>query len=154
MEFWSRIHPDLRSLEVPEAFQRGMVRTARQALDALRHQLEIIHQQTEISPGITVIPAPGHTPGHMAVEVASGEDRLLHIGDAAFHPIHLEEPEWPCVLDLDRAAATRTRRALLERAVTQQARVMAFHFPFPSIGTVVGRDCGGWHWAPGWARPA
>lgn len=40
---------------------------------------------TEVLPGITMIPMPGHTKGHAAVAVDAGERGLLiHAGDAAF----------------------------------------------------------------------
>lgn len=40
---------------------------------------------TEVLPGITMIPMPGHTKGHAAVAVDAGDRGLLiHAGDAAF----------------------------------------------------------------------
>ena len=38
--------------------------------------LDLLEGETEIAPGILVLPAPGHTPGHLAVEVA---DELLYL---------------------------------------------------------------------------
>jgi hypothetical protein len=37
----------------------------------------------------------------------------------------------------------------MERAVAGDMHVMAFHFPFPSIGRVSVKN-GGWLWTPGW----
>jgi hypothetical protein len=37
----------------------------------------------------------------------------------------------------------------MERAVAGDMHVMAFHFPFPSIGHVSVKN-GGWLWTPGW----
>ena len=50
------------------------------------------------------------------------------------------------------ARAVATRRSLLERAAAEQMHVMAFHFPFPSVGRVAARSMagGGWDWTPGW----
>jgi hypothetical protein len=39
---------------------------------------------------------------------------------------------------------------LLERAVAGNMHLMAFHFPFPSVGRVAARQQGGWEWTPGW----
>lgn len=49
----------------------------------MEEQLELIDAdtETEIVPGVCTLPAPGHTPGHVAVSVASGDDHLLHIVD-------------------------------------------------------------------------
>ncbi len=40
-----------------------------------------------------------------------------------------------------------TRRSLLEWAATDQALVMAFHFPFPGLGRVA-PEGEGWVWIP------
>jgi glyoxylase-like metal-dependent hydrolase (beta-lactamase superfamily II) len=122
----------------------------RHSLDALRFQLETVTPEVEIAPGVRVLAAPGHTPGHLAVLIASDGQKLLNIGDAAVHPLHLEHPEWENGFDLDAPRALATRRELLERAAAGQMRVMAFHFPFPSVGRVAARPEGGWVWSPGW----
>jgi hypothetical protein len=74
---------------------------------------------------------------------------LLNLGDAAAHPLHLEHPEWENGFDLEPGRALVTRRNLLERATADRMPVMAFHFPFPSIGRVAARAQGGWSWTPG-----
>jgi glyoxylase-like metal-dependent hydrolase (beta-lactamase superfamily II) len=122
---------------------------ARRCLGVLRHQIEPIDRETEVVPGVTAIPAPGHTPGHLAVLIASDGHQLLNLGDAAVHPLHLEQPSWQNGFDLDPARALATRRQLVERAVADGMHLMAFHFPFPSIGRVSVMN-GGWLWTPGW----
>ena len=101
-------------------------------------------------PGVTAVPAPGHTPGHLAIVIESEGEKLLNMGDAAVHPLHLEQPEWENGFDLDPQPAASTRRGLLNRAVAEDMRLMAFHFPFPSVGRVAARQEGGWEWSPGW----
>lgn len=149
-EFWTRPHPDLAGLRVPVDVKATIGRSARRAVDALRFQMETVDRETEVLPGVRVIPAPGHTPGHLALLIASGDDRLLSIGDAAVHPLHLEFPELENGFDLCPSTAGATRRELLERAAAERMRVMAFHFPFPSVGRIAPRQSGGWEWTPGW----
>ncbi|TML48814.1 MAG: MBL fold metallo-hydrolase, partial [Actinobacteria bacterium] len=44
--------------------------------------LELIEpNETEIAPGIVMLPSPGHTPGHMSVRVAGGEAEAVILGD-------------------------------------------------------------------------
>jgi hypothetical protein len=43
-----------------------------------------------------------------------------------------------------------TRHELMERADAENMHVMAFHFPFPSVGRISARSQGGWDWTPGW----
>jgi glyoxylase-like metal-dependent hydrolase (beta-lactamase superfamily II) len=148
-EFWTAPHPDLRGMQLPDAAKAAMDSTARRSLAAVRHQVEMVDGETEILPGIHLIPAPGHTPGHLALLLASEGRQLLNLGDAAVHPLHLEHPEWQNGFDLAPEGALATRRALLDRAAAEDMQVMAFHFPFPSVGRLAVRPGGGWTWEPG-----
>lgn len=149
-DFWTSTRVDLCGLGVGNEVKQAMQLTARRCLPALRHQVELICRETEILPGVRVVPAPGHTPGHLALLLSSERRQLLNLGDAAIHPLHLEHPEWQNGFDLDPSRALATRRGLLEWAAAEQMHVMAFHFPFPSIGRVAAGSKGGWDWTPGW----
>ena len=68
----------------------------------------LLDEEAEIVPGIGVLPAPGHTPGHMVVSVSSGSEVLLYIADTVLHPLHLEHPDWCSIYDIapERARAS------------------------------------------------
>ena len=149
-DFWMGERPNLGGLRVPAELKTSFVAQARCCLTALRHRIELIDREREIVPGVLVIPAPGHTPGHLALLLASEGQKLLNIADAAVHPLHLEHPEWENGFDLTPQQAVATRRELLERAVAEDMHLMAFHFPFPGVGRVAVRPAGGWEWTPGW----
>jgi glyoxylase-like metal-dependent hydrolase (beta-lactamase superfamily II) len=149
-EYWTGARAGLCNPGLPEEMGNRMAAKARNCLDALRFQLEPVTPEVDIAPGVRTLAAPGHTPGHLAVLIASDGRKLLNIGDAAVHPLHLEHLEWENGFDLEAARAMATRRELLERAATEQMGVMAFHFPFPSVGRVTARPEGGWVWSPGW----
>ncbi|CAN5697318.1 hypothetical protein BH23CHL5_BH23CHL5_22480 [soil metagenome] len=68
-------------------------------------------------------------------------------GDAAAEELHLSHPDWLLVPVSWAAAAMLTRRALLDRAVADDLAVLAFHLPFPGLGTVVAEG-DGWNWMP------
>jgi glyoxylase-like metal-dependent hydrolase (beta-lactamase superfamily II) len=148
-EFWTGARADLRALRVPEEAKTQIHSMARRCLGPLRHRVETIDRETEIVPGVYAIPAPGHTPGHLAVVIESDGDGLMNLGDAAVHPLHLAQPAWENGFDLAADCAVATRRRLLERAIAENMHVMAFHFPFPSVGQVAFCN-GGWEWSPGW----
>jgi len=148
-EFWTAARADLRALRVPEEAKTGIQSMARRCLGPLRHQVETVGRETEVVPGVLVIPAPGHTPGHLAVLIRCGNAALLNLGDAAVHPLHLAQPAWENGFDLAAEDAVFTRRRLLERAAAENMHVMAFHFPFPSVGRIA-CEAGGWQWSPGW----
>lgn len=81
-------------------------------------------------------PTPGHTPDHMALRLSSGGADAVLTGDAFHSPIQCLHPEWAARPDVDRAQASRTRRALFERAAESGMLVCPAHFPAPSIGFV------------------
>ncbi len=100
-DFWTSDNPDLSSMPVPDEIKTSLlIGTARRCLPAIRKQIELIEHESEVVPGIRLLPAPGHTPGHMAVAISSGNDAVLHIADAVLHPIHIEQPEWLNAFDL------------------------------------------------------
>ena len=140
-DFWTT---ETTLTEVPE----WAANFARQKLPPLAAQLIAVNSETEIVPGIRAIAAPGHTAGHMAVEVVSGGEYLLDIVDAALHPIQIEYPEWYAQLDQYSEQTVGTRHALYQRAAETNALVLAYHFPpFPSLGHIISRD-GRWKWQP------
>ncbi len=93
----------------------------------------------ELVPGVvTALVDDGHTPGHSAFEIASGNERLLYIGDTAHHfAVSVQQPEWTIAYDENPALAETRRRELLQRAAADNTRIYAVHFPFPGLGHVV-----------------
>ena len=137
-----------RSEENLAAMSEWAARVARNCLLPVAPQLETIDVEEEIVPGIRAVAAPGHTVGHMALEISSAGETLLNLADAALHPIHLEHPEWVAAFDGDPEQTVATRRALCRRAAEQGMSVLAFHFaPFPSLGRIRA-DGDAWRWAP------
>ncbi len=47
-------------------------------------QFELVEGEAQIVPGIKVFPTPGHTPGHMAVQVDTAAGSIVLVGDAIF----------------------------------------------------------------------
>jgi glyoxylase-like metal-dependent hydrolase (beta-lactamase superfamily II) len=145
--FWAADEPDLSALPFPEEIRQLLIRAAHKNLLPLEDRFDLVEREKEVVPGVRVLPAPGHTPGHMAVAISSGGEELLCPADAMLHPIHLERPDWYAGVDLAPQQALATRRQLLERAVAHKALVHVFHFPFPGLGRVVQRGKA-WRWQP------
>ncbi len=143
-DFWNSEEAE-RKLE--EHVREILLGYARKNLPPIQGQLRLVNQETEILPGIRAIAAPGHTPGHMAVAISSGGELLLCLSDTVLHPIHLEQPDWHAAVDFAPQQVIATRHRLLNRAATEKALVLAFHFPFPGLGHVV-PERGAWQWQP------
>ena len=145
-DFWTS-EPNLEELKIDEHGKEVLAMVARNNLLPIQDRLDLIDYETEIVPGIRAVAAPGHTPGHMAVAVASESEQLLDISDTVLHPIHLEESDWYSAVAFAPEEVVTTRRRLLNRAAAEKALVLAFHFPFPGLGRVVQKG-EGWQWQP------
>ena len=87
-----------------------------------------------IAPGVTAIDASGHTPGHLAVNIEDGGDRIVLIGDAANHyVVSLQRPDWHVRFDMDKQKAAATRRTLLGMIAADKVPFIGYHMPFPSV---------------------
>lgn len=83
---------------------------------------------------------PGHTPGHVAVEIFDGRERAVIIGDASHHPLHVAHPGWPSPLDWDPRLATESRNRLYDQAADDHRLVLGGHWTHPGWGRVERRD--------------
>jgi glyoxylase-like metal-dependent hydrolase (beta-lactamase superfamily II) len=91
----------------------------------------------EVAPGITSIAAPGHTPGHTAFAIASGNSKILIQSDVTNIPeFFLRNPDWHVAYDTEPELAQKTRHKFYDMAAAEKATVVGFHFTFPSIGHV------------------
>ena len=143
-DFWTSEQAEQR---LDEHLREVLVKFARDNLPPIQGQVDLCDRETEIVPGIRAVAAPGHTPGHMALEISSEGEQLLCISDVALHPIHLEQPDWYAVVDFAPEQVVATRRRLLGMAAARKALVLAFHFPFPGLGRIV-QKAEGWQWQP------
>ena len=144
-EFWT-LAPDLSALR-NDRFKEMMLTAACTRLPPIEPLLDLVEPEQEIVPGVKAVAAPGHTPGHMALLISSGDDKLLALADALLHPVHVEQPDWATPLDLLVDETVVTRRRLLGLAAVENALVFAPHFAFPGLGRVVLANQG-WRWQP------
>ncbi len=102
-------------------------------------QAEIVADDYAFDDEISFALAPGHTPGHVAIGLASQGARAVLSGDVCHTPLQCREPGWSAVGCSDRAQSAATRRAFLERYGDTGTLVMTAHFPSPSVGFVRAR---------------
>ena len=91
-----------------------------------------------VAPGISVVPTPGHTPGHCSFLVSSASERAVVLGDAIHCPLQISHPEWAFSADANPEAAKRAREALLRELDAPQTSVVGPHFPDAVFGRVLG----------------
>lgn len=111
--------------------------SARKNLLPIRDRFDLVKDNVEVLPGIKLIPAPGHTPGNAMVEILSGDDRLLCIGDIIHSPVEFTEPEYLTLFDVTPEQAVKTRARILSEIAGAGTPVFACHFQFPGLGFVI-----------------
>lgn len=119
----------------------------KQHLIPAESQIERVECASEILPGFSILPLPGHTPHHIGILIESGGKQLIFAGDAVVHPLHIEHLDWHFINDAEPEKAVASRRTLLEMAVERDALVMAYHFEFPGLGHIVENGTG-YQWKP------
>jgi glyoxylase-like metal-dependent hydrolase (beta-lactamase superfamily II) len=107
--------------------------------------LDLVAGELDVAPGIRVIPAPGHTPGHMAVSISAPTRQTVFVADAVLGELNFRHPDWTSQMDTDRPQAARTRRRLLDAAANDGAMVFGYHLWAPGV---VERDAGAYRWSP------
>ncbi|MBV9556702.1 MAG: MBL fold metallo-hydrolase, partial [Pseudolabrys sp.] len=118
----------------------GFVTGARRNYAAIKDRVTMLKPGDDVVSGIRVIATPGHTQGHVALEVAGG-DGLIVGGDALTHPlISFAHPEWQPVADHVPDQAAETRQRLLDRLTADKSRLIGFHLPYPAYGRVERKD--------------
>lgn len=121
---------------------------ARQKLTPLRDRILLIEKEQEVLPGVDVLFAPGHTPGHMVISFKSDSQQLLYTADTVLHPLHLERPDWFPVFDILPELAGESKKNIFDLAALTKSLVLGQHFPpFPNLGLVVKNEIG-WTWQP------
>ena len=92
---------------------------------------------------LTLIPTPGHTPGHVSVRIASRGAEAVITGDVLHTPFQFARPDMHGTFDGDGPLASLTRRAFFERFADSGSLILGTHFPAPTAGHIV-RDGRAW----------
>lgn len=97
---------------------------------------DLVAMDHEICPEVRLIPAAGHTPGFVCVDIRSSGERLVLAGDLMHTPLQCVFPEWTTRFCADPKGAARTRVRLLSQWAKARTPIMPAHFSSPSIGIV------------------
>ncbi|MFF2044168.1 MBL fold metallo-hydrolase [Kitasatospora sp. NPDC058170] len=82
---------------------------------------------------LTLLPTPGHTPGHQSLLVDGGGHRLVVTGDVLVHAVQLADPAVAYAYELDPALARRSREELLAEARRTRAVLATAHLNQPFV---------------------
>ncbi len=84
--------------------------------------------------GLRLVPAPGHTADHCIVEMDSGGELALYVGELAQQPVMLERIAWISAFDVLPLVSLETKKRVIERVLERRALIVSVHAPYPGLG--------------------
>ncbi len=93
-----------------------------------RGLLELVEGNHDLLPGVSIIAAPGETPGHQIVRVHLDGQTLYCLGDLYHHALEVEQPTW-MVEWANPETNLASRHALAEAALAEDALLIPAHMP-------------------------
>jgi glyoxylase-like metal-dependent hydrolase (beta-lactamase superfamily II) len=144
LAFWT---DEATAAQAPKDFQPFFAR-ARATATAYGDRVQPFAGETEVLPGVTSVPLPGHTVGHTGFRLASGDAEIIVFGDTAhFSAVQFAHPEASLSFDTDPAQAAESRRRFFDMAASDRTLIASTHIPFPGVGHVA-RAGDAYAWVP------
>ena len=139
---WAYWMDDGKMSTAPEGL-KGNFANVRRVFGSIAKDVKRFEPGKEVAPGITSIAAHGHTPGHCAFAIASGNQSMMMTVDTTNNAyLFVCNPEWQGVFDMDGNMAVDTRKRLLDRAAADKMLVAGYHWPFPAAGYIAKEGSG------------
>ena len=127
---------------------RDFVAGTRTQLLPVRDRLSFVADGKEVVPGVVALSAPGHTVGHTAYVITSGNQSLVFTGDLVHHHVlMMQRPRLELAFDTDPKQTVESRLRVLDMIAAQRLPIISYHFPFPGLGHVA-KVGDGYAWHP------
>jgi glyoxylase-like metal-dependent hydrolase (beta-lactamase superfamily II) len=91
-------------------------------------QADLIASDAPVCDEITLIPTPGHSPGHVSLHIRSAGAEAVLTGDVAHHPCQMAHLDWSSTADSDPQQSPQTRRELFSRFADSPVLIIGGHF--------------------------
>jgi len=85
---------------------------------------------------LEIVPAPGHSAGHVVFKLESGGERAVFIGDVFHHLLQVFYPHWNFPKNSDVEQARASRRMVLADCASTGALVLPCHVGAPFAGRI------------------
>ena len=89
---------------------------------------EFIPSDFRLTQEITLLPTPGHSPGHMSIHIRSDGEEGLLTGDVAHHPCQMAHLDWSSTADSNPKQSVVARRELFSRFADTPTLVIGGHY--------------------------
>jgi len=125
--------------KVDERSKKLYFQAGREQVAPYRNRTRLF-REGEVFPGVTAVPSLGHTPGHTAYLIASGNDQLMIWGDTVHVPeVQAAFPEAGMAFDTDLAAAAASRKRMFDRVSAERVLIAGMHLHFPAFSRLARR---------------
>ena len=132
-DFWLDKETINKIGDARQSFAAGAMRN----LKSIEDNITRFNFEDEILPGIRAIDTSGHTPGHAAFEIKSGNESIAVVGDVLTNQFYsFEKPHWPSGSDQDLEGGINARKSLLDQLYHGKMQLIGYHIPYPGIGRV------------------
>lgn len=98
---------------------------------------DLVESDASLTEDVSLLGTTGHSPGHVAVVIASEGVEAIITGDSIHHPVQIVEPHHFTTADDDINGAVSTRLNLLDRAYERKSLLIGSHFGGAGRGHVV-----------------
>jgi len=89
-----------------------------------------------LSEHIEILPAPGHSAGHVVFKLESRGRCAVFIGDVFHHLLQVHYPHWNFPKNSDPEQARASRREVLKLCASAAALTLPCHVGFPFAGYI------------------
>ena len=98
---------------------------------------DLVESNHQVTDEISLVPTPGHTPGHVSVYIKSKGEEAIITGDIFHHPCQIAHPDWCATADSDQAEAQTTRQSFLQQYADRPVLCIGTHFAGVTAGRLV-----------------
>lgn len=124
-----------KSAEDPKAYDHGtFLDSVLPVVEA--QQAVLVDCDFALDDQIKLAPTPGHTPGHVAINMTSHGAQGVMSGDLMHSLLQCHYPDWSSMACTNPVQSRATRRQFLERYCDTDTLILTAHFPLPSVGHV------------------
>jgi glyoxylase-like metal-dependent hydrolase (beta-lactamase superfamily II) len=97
---------------------------------------ELVSGDYRLNEHIELMPAPGHSAGHVVFKLEAAGERAVFTGDVFHHLLQVYYPDWNFPKNSDPEQARASRRRVLEHCASSGALVLPAHVGAPFAGHI------------------
>jgi glyoxylase-like metal-dependent hydrolase (beta-lactamase superfamily II) len=98
---------------------------------------DLVESNHTINDEISLIPTPGHTPGHVSIHITSKGEQAIITGDMFHHPCQIAKPGLLDIGDVEHDRAEQTRIKFMKDYADGPVLILGTHFATPTAGKIM-----------------